>query len=484
MATPIPTNRAPLSLGQLLGCTGGRLRGPLHDAATQIVGVSSDTRSVTSGQAFVALRGERFDGHEHLLAAKERGAVIAVVDRDVEPVEGFTLLRVEDSLTALGAIAQEHLRRWRQGGGQVVAITGSAGKTTTKLAVAALLETLGTTLAAPGNLNNRIGVPMTALTLTNERYAVLELGTNAPGEIAQLARIVEPEIGVLTLVAQAHSEGLGGEDAIAQEKGALFRFVTGHAIGNADDSRVLALLQNAARYISYGRSEGADVRIVERRLVNLETSSVTLERQGDSLDVELPLVGASGALACAAAVAAASALGGGALTGAQISRALQGLRSDGRMAPCRFGDLVVVDDSYNANPASCRASIDSAREMAMHLGRPLVLVLGEMRELGDDSEAAHDELGDVVAASGARLVIAVAGAAERTAQRAARAIDRVHFCADSADAARLALEQIRPDDLVLVKGSRGIRTERVVEALAGRHAGARGHSVPRLEVPL
>jgi UDP-N-acetylmuramoyl-tripeptide--D-alanyl-D-alanine ligase len=480
MATPIPPNRARFTLGELLACTGGRLRGPLADEALEVHGIGSDTRTLEPGQAYVALCGERFDGHQHLAAAAEAGAALAIVEREVPPEDGLTVLQVESTLRALRQVAALHLERWRalEGTRRVLAITGSAGKTTTKDAVGALLtaQRPGQVLVAAGNLNNLVGVPMTVLTLTPaHRFAVLELGTNRPGEIGALSALAEPDIGLVTLVAAAHTEGLGGVEAVATEKGALFQSLTrpaAIAIGNADDPRVARELSAspASQRLSYGEAEDAQLRIVEREARGLDSQRLVLQRPAGTMELCVPMLGRAGALGCAAALAMVEAALGSTLEPSSVAEAFAQLGSAGRMQARQLGSgLVLIDDSYNANPASCRASIEAASELAATLGRPLVLVLGEMRELGAQSGDEHRALGDAVADHGARLLIAVDGDAQRIAERAAELGVRAVFAADVDRAAELALAAVGPSDVVLVKGSRGVRTEQVVRALEGEH---------------
>ncbi|MBM4374199.1 MAG: UDP-N-acetylmuramoyl-tripeptide--D-alanyl-D-alanine ligase [Deltaproteobacteria bacterium] len=487
MATPIPTNRARFTLPEVFAATGGSLRGPLEDAALEVAGVATDSRTLEPGQAFVALAGERFDGHAHLAAAAERGASLAIVERDVE-VRGLTVLRVESTLAALAGLAEARVARWRADhGGRVVALTGSAGKTTTKRALAALAEARlpHRVTATQGNLNNLVGVPMTMLALSDDaRLLVLEMGTNAPGEIGKLARMARPDLALVTLIASAHSEGLGGLDGIAREKTAMFRGLARGAValGNADDARVRAGLAAcvASDKIGYGTAADADYRILRREALDLERSRLEVRRpDGSTLSFTTPLLGAAGALATTAALAAIeAAFPGRPFHGDEAEAALAHLGVEdagpGRLAPRRLtSGVVVVDDSYNANPASTEASIEAARELARVAGRRLVLVLGDMLELGEDRDASHESLGDWAARSGARLLLTVGDHSARGAALArARGLDARH-AETSERAAEFACELVRADDLVLVKGSRGVRTERVVAALARCEAAPR-----------
>ena len=489
MATPIPRNAARFTLAEILDLTRGVITSAAAPSlATETVAVSTDTRALTKGAVFVALHGDLHDGHAHLEAAARVGASVALVERDIPAPAGLAVVRVQSTLIALGDLARAHARRWRALGGdrKLVAITGSAGKTTTRVAVAALLEHLcpGAVHGGQGNLNNRIGVPMVLLGLGPEHtIGVIEMGMNRPGEIAELCRIAEPEIGVVTLIAVAHTELVGSIDCVAFEKNALFRALPedGVAIGNGDDPRVREgiLTSRARRRIFYGRAPGSLVKIVTRELRGLDRSQIRLDAGARSeVSFVTPLLGEAGALASAAAVAVVDLALGLPLTSAICAEAFA--RADvgagaGRLVPRLFGSgLAVIDDSYNANPASMISSIRAAAELAASTGRRLVLVLGEMRELGAESAPGHDEVGRAAAESGAAQVFAIAGDAARIAARAAEAGALASFTDRVDDAAALVLLAVRPQDLVLVKGSRSIGTERLISALAEAHGGIAG----------
>ena len=494
MGTPIPQNRAAFSLGDLAELTGGTLSA--GDRRSEILGVSTDTRSLARGALFVALSGEHFDGHAHLDAAMARGAAAALVEKDALTPAGLATIRVGSTLSALGALARAHARRWRQldaaaprsgqlnptGVGRlIVAITGSAGKTTTRVALCALLERLrpGEVHATSGNLNNRVGVPMVVLGLeARHRYAILEVGTSLPGEIAALAEIVEPDAAVLTLIAAAHCEGLGSIEDVVVEKGALLSALppAGLAAGNADDGRVQGELARgpARRKLTYGLREGADFRIAARRVEGIGRSRILLERRsGGVIEFTAPLVGEAGALACAAAIAVTEGLLGEHVSGEVATDAFT--RADvgagaGRLVPRVLADgLVLIDDSYNANPASSCASIRAAAEIAAATGRRLVLVLGEMRELGAETARGHAKVGRAAAESGASHVIAVTGHAQEIAREAHARGVRASFTESLTEATRVVLAAVVPGDVVLVKGSRGVATERIVDALLEVH---------------
>ena len=468
MATPIPENRAPFTSKELASLFGAA-------PGVDVVGVSTDTRTLTKGNLFVALTGQRFDGHRHLSQAKERGAAAALVE-SAGHTELPTLV-VPSALDALGALGAHHLERWRSPDRKVIALTGSAGKTTTKEAIGALAGAVtDNPLVTVGNLNNRVGVPMTVLGLAQTHdVAVLELGTNAPGEIDTLARIAQPDIAVITLVAAAHTEGLGGIEGVAKEKGALFSHLRegGIAIGNMDDSRVAALLVSMPRFVGYGMNSEADYRIARREVLTPFTQRMTLVTTAGSRDITTPFIGNAGALATAAAVCAVETWRGKVLEPQAIDAALATVDPRGRLAPQHLASgLWIIDDSYNANPASCRSSIATACEIADALGRRVVLVLGEMLELGALSEEEHRAIGELAAERASGPVICVAGDAEHAHRAAAKAGAESVFAADADEAAAIATDTVTERDLVLVKGSRGTRTERVVAALVKRHGGA------------
>ncbi|AUX26079.1 UDP-N-acetylmuramoylalanyl-D-glutamyl-2, 6-diaminopimelate--D-alanyl-D-alanine ligase [Sorangium cellulosum] len=483
MATPIPQNLAPFTLDELARATGGRVL----RAGPAVRGVSTDSRTIAPGAAFVALSGERFDGHRFLDAAAQRGAAAFVVSREgaLPPAGGAVL--VEDGLAALGALARAHRDRWRAaahpgGPRAIVAIGGSAGKTTTTRAVAALLAGAGRgdVHATTGNLNNAVGLPMTLLGLEDRhRFAVVEIGTNQRGEVASLARIAGPDLAVLTSIGVEHTEGLGTLEDVAAEEGDLYAALPpgGVALGNGDDAMVVEQLARAgrARRITYGFGERADVRIAGRRPAGVRGSSARIERGGEALELVVPLLGEAGALAVAAAIAVTDAALGERLPAERAARAVAGLDppGDGRLSVLELpSGAVVIDDSYNANPLSMRSSLKTAVEMAGALRRRLVLLLGEMRELGALAAAEHDALGEQVGAARPAALIAVGGEAARIARAAEAAGARAWFADDADTAAARALEIVEGGDLVLVKGSRGLRMERIVDALARRGAGS------------
>jgi UDP-N-acetylmuramoyl-tripeptide--D-alanyl-D-alanine ligase len=481
MATAIPQNRAPFTVEEIARATGGRVA---HGGGPTI-GVCTDSRAITEGAAFVALTGDKFDGHAFLASAVALGAKTLVVSRDdVGPLGAAALggappavVRVDDTRVALGALARAHRTRWseRPPPRIVIAITGSAGKTTTKSVLARVLDAMapGTVHATTGNLNNDIGVPMTLFGLDEaHHYAVVEVGTNARGEVANLARIAAPDAGVLTLVAAAHTEGLGSIEDVAGEKGALLAALPsgGLAVANADDARAVAQLPRslANTVFTFGFAEKSDYRVVLAESRGARGIHLRIERPAGTLEVDSPLLGKAGALAVAASLAVAEWATGRAAQVDEVRAALAPFaeEGDGRLSVVTLADgTVVIDDSYNANPASMEASLRAAGDVAEREKRRLVVVLGEMRELGPLSTREHDKLGQLVACTDAAEVIGVGGEAERVTREAARAGKSAWFALDADQASGTVLSRVLAGDVVLIKGSRGVATEKIVRAL-------------------
>jgi UDP-N-acetylmuramoyl-tripeptide--D-alanyl-D-alanine ligase len=467
MASLIPDNSAAFSLAEVARVADGTLVG----ADAQCIGVTTDSRADLRGRLFVALRGERFDGHDFAHSAIAAGATGVVVERDVP---GVPHVRVASSLTALGALGAAHRARWAK---RIVGVAGSAGKTTTRSAITAVLSALhpGSVHFAAGNLNNLIGVPMVLLGLTDaHRVGVVEIGTNAPGEVRTLSAMAAPDLAVLTLIGLEHTEGLGDLDGIEREEGEIWSGLPaeGLAVFNADDERVQRTVSALVphRTLSYGYAESANYRLRQRAANALGGSSLEVARRTpfaqDSIQIETPLLGEAGAYATLAALAVGEWLSGAALEPAAVARALSGAGEPGRLTPLELADgTVVLDDSYNSNPASVLSSLQTAREIAQARGARLVLVLGEMRELGALSAEQHEQVAESLGKTGAVLLVAVAGDAQRFVPPAKRAGLEAHFTETAEQALGLLLPKLAPKDVVLVKASRGVRAERLVRGL-------------------
>ncbi|MCA9587725.1 MAG: UDP-N-acetylmuramoyl-tripeptide--D-alanyl-D-alanine ligase [Myxococcales bacterium] len=479
MATPIPRNDVELSAEQVARETGGVVVG---DASARARGIWTDSRAVARGSAFVAISGETFDGAAFATAAFDAGATLVVAERSSRAIAevrraasaspGRALVEVDGAVVALGALGRAHLSRWRRASGRrVVAITGSSGKTTTKELTRAALGASGAARATVGNLNNLIGLPMTIFTVTDEvRFAVLEMGMSFRGEIAALAGIGEPDVGIVTNIGDAHAENVGGREGVAREKGALFEALGPDAVAivNVDDPLAVRESSRAkGRRVSFGRAEHADYRLVAREpIAGAASSRVRIARPAGVIDVVLPLPGEVAALDLLSAIAAAEAASGVVLPAGDLEAALAAVELSGRATTLSGvrGELV-IDDTYNANPSSMAAALQTLAEVGQ--GRRLVAVLGEMKELGDISKEAHRELGVRVAEAGVSLLVTCGGLAELTrAEAELRGVETLG-ASDAASAAELARGACRAGDAVLVKASRSVGAEAVVRCLTG-----------------
>jgi UDP-N-acetylmuramoyl-tripeptide--D-alanyl-D-alanine ligase len=378
MATAIPRNHVEVMAQSVAAATGGVV---LRGRDKRARGVVSDTRAMAGGEAFVALRGAQQDGHVFLGEAAARGAELLVVEREGSVPDGPDVVCVSDTLTAWGDLARAHAKAWRSARAdrRMIAITGSAGKTTTKQLCAALLAEVAETHATPGNLNNLVGVPAVVFALEpRHRFAVVECGMSVRGEIAALASIVHADVSIITNVSVAHAEGVGGtREDVAREKGALFDALgeDGVCVYDADDAigRVLAARCKATRKLGFGRASDAAYRLARRVSLGLAGSRVTLERPvangaRESLELRLPFVGEAAAIDLCAALAAADAAAG-VLPNDAIIRALDGVQNvAGRVALHETDSgILVIDDSYNANPASMRSALSVIYELLFPL---------------------------------------------------------------------------------------------------------------------
>lgn len=464
MATPIPDNSATFTLDEVAAAVGGRVRGP---GADRVVGVTTDSRRAGPGKLFVALRGERHDAHRFIPAVADAGATAAIVARGSVVPPSMTAIEVDDTLGALGRLGLHHRQRW---GGRVIAITGSAGKTTTKELTAAALAGAGRrVLKTEGNLNNLIGVPMTLLTLEgNHDVAVIEIGTSAPGEIAALTAMSAPNLGIVTTVAAAHTEGLGTVERVADEKLALLEGLPDDAVGlyGADNellvSRATGLLGERAR--GFGRSPAAFARLTSQGVDSELRSHCRFQVANRACEATLSWMGLGPAVDAAAALATVVCeLGEEALDGALAGLA-QVPPVAGRLCAVRGprGSLI-IDDTYNANPASVHASLETLAQVGRARGGRTVAVLGDMKELGELSTPEHRRVGQTVADLGIdQLVTCGPLMSEAAATAGAAAVT----CVDAATEAEAHLGALGSGDTVLVKGSRSMAMEQLVTSLA------------------
>lgn len=448
------------TLSSVAEATGGRLDGP--DAP--VTGAATDSRWVRRGDLFVAVTGERVDGHDHVdeaFGARAAGALVSSDARFVGPV-----VRVADTQEALLRLAADERGSI---GADVVGITGSSGKTSVKDLTAAVLATRFRVHASPRSFNTEIGVPVTLLTVPDEvEVVVCEMGSRGPGHVTRLCEVARPIVGVVTNVGPAHLEMFGSIDAVAQAKGELVEALpeNGTAVLNADDPRVSAFdVRTRARVLRFGTAPDAEVRGEDLRLDGSGLASFTLRVPGGSERVELGVPGEHMAWNALAAAATGVALG---LTAGECAAGLKEARvSSWRMEISDGpGGIRILNDAYNANPASMAAALKAARWIAG--SHACVAVLGPMAELGAASDVEHERVGELAARLGIDHLIVVGENAQLIAVGAVREgvePERVTRCDTPQEAAEAALRRARPGDVVLVKGSRAAGLERVVEAM-------------------
>jgi len=447
--------------------------GALHQGspATEFLGVSIDTRTIAAGELFVAIAGPNHDAHAFLAKAAAAGAGGFLILRgrplpaEVKPE--LPVIEVADTTKALGALAAGHRARFR---GPVVAITGSNGKTTTKEMCAAILGWAAPCLKTQGNLNNEFGVPLTLLRRReSDRSIVVEIGMNHRGEIAPLAAIAKPSVGVVTNVGSAHVEHLGSREAIALEKGDLLAALPadGTAVIPAQDRFGLAGRTRAA-VVRFGRGADADVRAEQVR--ELETGGFAFQLATPAGRVAARVAGLGEATLANALAAAAAAQAAGASLEALAAGLARYQPVHGRLERIDLGaGMVLIDDTYNANPQSMEVAL---RVLAERRGRGRGLaVLGEMGELGVTADDAHRDIGRLVGSLGIDRLFALGAFASRFAEGAAAAgmpAERIVLCRDHDELAERVARELAPHDWVLVKGSRSARMELVVERLSTR----------------
>jgi len=445
------------------------------DGRQQFSGVSIDTRTLKRGQLYVGVRGDRFDGADFSAAAIEGGAAGVVVPRgraEAMRGAGAVVIAVDDTTAALQALA--HATR-RASGTKVVAITGSAGKTTTKEVTADFLGATYRVIRNRGNLNNHIGLPLSLMELTaRPDIAVVELGMNHAGEISTLVRIAEPDVRVWTNVGEAHLGFFASMDAIADAKAEILEGATSDSVlvANADDDRVASRAQKfSGQVVTFGIDRPADVHAghVVDRGIDGTAARVTTPR--GAFDLRTPLVGRGNLANILAATAVGIHFDVPLPAMAERAAALTPAPHRGEVVRLGRG-VIVVDDSYNANPTATRRAIDVLRS-SLAAGRR-VAVLGEMLELGDQGEALHQQVGaavarsridELVAIGGANAMAIVAGAVTGGMPR-----ERARHFGTSDDAAKALASFVRDGDLVLVKGSRGVRADIVVDRLKAEFA--------------
>jgi len=447
-------------VGDIVEAVGGDLSLGTFD--TKIHGISTDTRTLKEGDLFVALKGERFDGHDFLDEAIGKGAAAVMVsDVAVLGKPAVAAIKVDDTLSALQRFARWHRFSFEI---PVIGVTGSCGKTTVKELIAAVLGTMFRVTRNPLSFNNEVGVPLSLLEISAQtEVAVIELGTNAPGEMRALCDIARPNRALLTNVGRAHLEGFGTVEAVAREKGALFEAVgdRGTFYVNVDNPFCVRIAETfAGTCVTYGTSESAAWRATDIESKPDEAkSSFTVEPLGP---LTVPLLGAHNVMNALAAVAVGADFG---LSHDKIQKGLDGAETPPmRMRTVRKGGRVFLNDAYNANPESMRAAIDAL--VSWEGAGRRIAVLGDMLELGDASASEHEELGKTAARKGVDLVLVLGQFAQNVAEGATDESmndDAVTVCGDHADAARLLVSLSAPGDVILVKGSRAVAMEKVLD---------------------
>jgi UDP-N-acetylmuramoyl-tripeptide--D-alanyl-D-alanine ligase len=429
---------------------------------------SIDSRTIGPGQLFFAVKGERLDGHDYVSAALEKGAVAAVVRKDHlnRYSDKTRLLAVDDTLTALQTLATAVRKLW---GKPLVGVTGSAGKTTTKEAIAHVLAARYRVLKSEGNFNNHFGLPLMLLKLEPEHeVAVIEMGMSHAGEIRALAKIAQPEIGVVTNVAPVHLEFFDSIAGIARAKYELIESLpaSGTAVLNADDEFVAQFGRDfKGKVITYGTSATADLRPENVQTRGAEGSEFDVVIAGSREHARLPLVGEHNILNALAAVAVGLARG---LKLAEAVGALATLAPpDKRGQVVQLGNITVINDCYNSNPKALRAMVDALA--AMKAGRRIV-VAGEMLELGPAGEEMHRAAGQHAAEKKIDVLIGVRGLAEAMVDAARRAGAQAEFLATPEEAGEWLARETRDGDVVLLKASRGVKLEKALETWKARKA--------------
>ncbi len=444
---------------------GGDLRGDGNRAIQKVV---TDSRGDVRDALYVALRGERFDGHAFLKDVAKGGGTAALVERP-EPSCEIPQVVVKDTLETLQTLARNRRQAFE---GPVVGITGSSGKTTTRKLVASILAQKYDVHQPIKNFNNHIGVPLTVLDLEkHHEAAVLELGCSDFGEIEILTRIARPDVALVTNVGPAHLEKLIDLDGVARAKGELFESVNKDSVAvvNVDDPRVAAMPLVSERRITFGLKEGAEVRLVTRHLESFKGQRLVIDIGGVEVEAICPLIGAHNAINATAAVAVATALG---MEAEQVGSGLAAVVPEAGRLCTEAGPAgsLVIDDTYNANPASTRAALAVLTEMAA--GNRRIACIGDMLELGERSAVLHVGIGEQAASLGLEILVThgeQARSIAEGAQRAGMAGQNKHV--ESRDEAVAFIKSVaRQSDTILVKGSRGMEMDRIVDGIVAEDA--------------
>jgi UDP-N-acetylmuramoyl-tripeptide--D-alanyl-D-alanine ligase len=454
---------------------------PAWLASAEPRGYSIDSRTIQAGDLFFAIRGENNDGHKFLVDVFDKGAVAAVVEKGTTSPLGVVaaeeieprLIRVADTLEALQSLASAVIKSWE---GIEIAITGSAGKTTTKELTAGMLARRGPTSKSSGNLNNAYGLPLSVLLMESDgrhtgdfEFAVFEMGMNHLGEISRLVSIAPPSIGVVTNVSAVHLEFFSSEDQIAEAKSELIRGIRpgGWAVLNADDKRVIRMrdFRDDLRIRTFSIDGAADVTSQDGQSMGIRGEEFRLVTPSGEANVKLPLIGAHNVYNALAAAAVADLCG---LPVGEIAATLERAATSkmrGQVIKFREG-FTLIDDSYNSNPSALLGQFFALSEYERR-----IVVAGEMLELGPKGPWFHRNAGQVMGKDGVEMLIGVRGLASQMIEGAREAgipDERAIFVEGPEEAAEILADKLRAGDVILVKGSRGVRMERFVERIKRR----------------
>jgi len=449
------------NLAAVAEMSGGQLHG---DPTVRITRAEIDSRQELNDALFVAIRGDRFDGHDFVRDAATRGARAALVE-ELVPDLPMGQIVVRDTIAALQSLSRGRRMEFQ---GPVVGITGSSGKTTTRRLVHGILSQKYRTHQPQKNFNNHIGVPLTLLALEpNHQACVLELGCSDFGEIETLTKISIPDIALVTNVGPAHLEKLGDLDGVARAKGELFAHSPREstAVINLDDPRVARMPTEPETRLTFGTGENGDVRLLRRIPSGLNGQKLALEINGNPFECLIPLVGIHNGTNATAAIAVAVALG---IEHGAIAAGLAGAGAEPGRLSLMPGprESILLDDTYNANPASMQAAIRTAVELGT-TGRTIA-VIGDMLELGRTSSQHHQNIGEFAAKEKVDILVTFGTESIETNKAAARAglqKDKLFHVSSHAAAVKIVMDCVTSDDVVLIKGSRGMQMDLMVEQL-------------------
>lgn len=451
-----------LNLQEILAATGGSCD---KIANVEFGGVNTDSRSIKSGELFVALSGENFDGHNYCTKALELGAAGVVISHDVAGLpQDAVIIKVDDTLKAYQLIA----KAWRdkQQNLKVVAVTGSNGKTSTKDLIAACLAAKYNVVKTQANFNNEIGLPKTLLNIKPDTdIAVVEMGMRGLGQIKALCQLASPDVAVVTNVGKTHMELLGSMENIAKAKGEIVENLTAQqfAVLNGDDAFASKMAEKtAAQPVTYGLADGADVR-AENVVLNADGSEFdcVCAKTGERAHITLPLLGEHNVYNALAAIAAALVFK---VSLAQIGEALKNVKLTGkRQEFVQLGAVTVINDAYNASPASMASALKTLHAVKAAKGGRAVAVLADMLELGAMSAACHTEVGELAAAEGVDVLITYGEESVNTGLAAQKGGVKTFICKDRAEAAKILSGVVRNNDIILLKGSHSMQVDGLID---------------------